>query len=98
MIGRSEIPVSRRNVLLGAAGAVAAASLASAAVAATGDRSNPRRRTEKELHHEHNHHQGRHRNLLQGLGQGPVVTFSHGWLLSSDAWDGQMLFLAMRRV
>ena len=27
-------------------------------------------------------------------GSGPVVTFSHGWPLSSDAWDGQMLFLA----
>ena len=22
-------------------------------------------------------------------GKGPVVTFSHGWPLSSDAWDGQ---------
>jgi non-heme chloroperoxidase len=27
-------------------------------------------------------------------GQGPVVTFSHGWPLNADAWDGQMLFLA----
>ena len=27
-------------------------------------------------------------------GQGPVVTFSHGWPLNSDAWNGQMLFLA----
>jgi non-heme chloroperoxidase len=27
-------------------------------------------------------------------GSGPPVTFSHGWPLSSDAWDGQMLFLA----
>ncbi len=27
-------------------------------------------------------------------GKGPVVTFSHGWPLSSDAWDEQMLFLA----
>src|SRR5258705_5803120 len=27
-------------------------------------------------------------------GKGPVVTFSHGWPLDSDAWDGQMLFLA----
>ncbi|HEX2933350.1 MAG TPA: alpha/beta hydrolase [Candidatus Binatia bacterium] len=27
-------------------------------------------------------------------GEGPVVTFSHGWPLSSDAWDGQMQFLA----
>jgi non-heme chloroperoxidase len=26
-------------------------------------------------------------------GQGPVVTFSHGWPLSADMWDGQMLFL-----
>src|SRR5690606_30005751 len=27
-------------------------------------------------------------------GQGPVVTFSHGWPLNADAWDGQMHFLA----
>ena len=27
-------------------------------------------------------------------GEGPVVTFTHGWPLSADAWDGQMLFLA----
>jgi non-heme chloroperoxidase len=27
-------------------------------------------------------------------GKGPAVTFSHGWPLSSDAWDGQMHFLA----
>lgn len=27
-------------------------------------------------------------------GSGPVVTFSHGWPLSSDAWDGQLLYLA----
>ena len=26
-------------------------------------------------------------------GEGPVVTFSHGWPLNSDAWDGQMFFL-----
>jgi non-heme chloroperoxidase len=26
-------------------------------------------------------------------GEGPVITFSHGWPLNSDAWDGQMLFL-----
>src|SRR5207302_10405291 len=29
-------------------------------------------------------------------GKGPVVTFSHGWPLNSDAWDGEMLFLAQR--
>ena len=29
-------------------------------------------------------------------GSGPVVVFSHGWPLSSDAWEGQMLFLAQQ--
>jgi non-heme chloroperoxidase len=29
-------------------------------------------------------------------GQGPVVTFSHGWPLNSDMWDGQMMLLAER--
>jgi non-heme chloroperoxidase len=29
-------------------------------------------------------------------GQGPVVTFSHGWPLNADMWDGQLLFLAQR--
>ncbi|HTF63477.1 MAG TPA: alpha/beta hydrolase [Edaphobacter sp.] len=27
-------------------------------------------------------------------GNGPVVTFSHGWPLNSDAWDGQLHLLA----
>ena len=27
-------------------------------------------------------------------GEGPVVSFSHGWPLNSDAWEAQMLFLA----
>jgi non-heme chloroperoxidase len=27
-------------------------------------------------------------------GKGPVLTFSHGWPLNSDAWDGQMHFFA----
>jgi non-heme chloroperoxidase len=29
-------------------------------------------------------------------GEGPAVTFSHGWPLSADMWDGQMLFLAQK--
>lgn len=27
-------------------------------------------------------------------GAGPVITFSHGWPLNSDAWDSQLLFFA----
>jgi non-heme chloroperoxidase len=29
-------------------------------------------------------------------GRGPVITFSHGWPLNADMWDGQMLFLAQQ--
>jgi non-heme chloroperoxidase len=29
-------------------------------------------------------------------GKGPAVTFSHGWPLNADAWDGQMLFLMQK--
>ena len=29
-------------------------------------------------------------------GQGRPVVFSHGWPLSADAWDGQMLFLGQQ--
>ena len=29
-------------------------------------------------------------------GNGQPVVFSHGWPLSADAWDAQMLFLAQK--
>jgi predicted acyl esterase len=32
-----------------------------------------------------------------GPRNGPVVTFSHGWPLSSDSWEAQMQFLADQR-
>lgn len=34
-----------------------------------------------------------HEIYYKDWGEGPVVTFSHGWPLNSDAWSGQMLFL-----
>jgi non-heme chloroperoxidase len=34
------------------------------------------------------------RIFYKDWGAGQPVVFSHGWPLSSDAWDGQMLFLA----
>ena len=42
---------------------------------------------------EHDHHPGRHADLLQDWGTGRPVVFSHGWPLCADAWDAQMLFL-----
>jgi non-heme chloroperoxidase len=36
------------------------------------------------------------RIFYKDWGQGQPVLFSHGWPLSADAWDGQMLFLGQR--
>lgn len=36
------------------------------------------------------------RIYFKDWGSGPVVTFSHGWPLNADAWDGQMHFLARK--
>ena len=49
--------------------------------------------------YEHSHDEGRHPNLLQGLGpwRQPIV-FHHGWPLSSDDWDTQMLFFVAARL
>jgi non-heme chloroperoxidase len=46
--------------------------------------------------HANGHHQGRNRNLLQGLGFGAAYLFSHGWPLSADDWDAQLLFFLNR--
>jgi non-heme chloroperoxidase len=29
-------------------------------------------------------------------GKGQPIVFSHGWPLTADAWEGQMVFLASR--
>ena len=36
------------------------------------------------------------RIFYKDWGRGPAIVFSHGWPLTADAWDGQMLFLGQR--
>ena len=89
--------VSRRNFLTGGLAMAAAISVSTAGVAenvhATTTTHNPRKGTSTmttittkdgtEIYY-------------KDWGKGPVVTFSHGWPLNADAWDGQMLFLAQK--
>ncbi len=89
--------VSRRNFLTGGLAMAAAISVSTAGVAenvhAATTTHNPRKGTSTmttittkdgtEIYY-------------KDWGKGPVVTFSHGWPLNADAWDGQMLFLAQK--
>src|ERR1035441_9952514 len=47
----------------------------------------------RNFHHEHLCHKRRYPDLLQRLGHWPAHVFSHGWPLSADAWEDQMMFL-----
>jgi non-heme chloroperoxidase len=89
------IAASRRHVLLGALAAAAASSLPRLASAQpdteTLSSSNP---TEGVATMSGIITKDGTQIYYKDWGKGPVVTFSHGWPLNSDAWDGQMLFLA----
>lgn len=88
--------ISRRQILVGGAAMVATMSLPMAALALQPKAAKPSpSRSMKQG--------AKHMNMFEtkdgtsifykDWGTGPVVTFSHGWPLSSDAWDAQMLFL-----
>ncbi|MFC4313652.1 alpha/beta fold hydrolase [Steroidobacter flavus] len=91
----SSTSASRRDVLIASVMATATAGLSAAAVASTQD-PNPSSRNKG----------ARAVNLItskdgtqiyyKDWGRGPVVTFSHGWPLNADAWDGQMQFLVQQ--
>lgn len=83
--------ISRRKILIGGACMAAAASLPAVTMAATAKK-------EKVSTSSHQSKGGHTMSTItskdgtqiyyKDWGKGPVVTFSHGWPLSSDAWDG----------
>lgn len=90
----SEVTTTRRDVL-------AAAIVAAGAVAPVAALAEPSRKDSAPSSNSRGNHPVNMITAKDGTqiyykdwGRGPVVTFSHGWPLNSDAWDGQMLFLA----
>lgn len=87
---------SRRDVLLGGLTATIAAGLPATALAET----TQKQRSPASITNREKQTMGTITTkdgteiYYKDWGEGPVVTFSHGWPLNSDAWDGQMLFLA----
>ncbi len=88
---------SRRSLLAASGGLAAALSLPTHALAKTGKRANA---SASETSHKGSAPmttatmKDGTKIYYKDWGTGPVVTFSHGWPLTADAWDAQMLFLA----
>ncbi len=91
---------SRREVLIGGLGGVAAAALSTSAFGAESHLTDKSRASHIDSREKGQRVMGIITTkdgtelYYKDWGKGPVVTFSHGWPLSSDAWDGQMFFLA----
>jgi len=93
--------VSRRDFPTGGLAMAAALSLSTAGAAESVFASSPAALTT------HNHRKGNRTMTTittkdgteiyyKDWGKGPVVTFSHGWPLNADAWDGQMHYLVQQ--
>jgi non-heme chloroperoxidase len=92
-------PITRREVLLGGAAAVAVAGipLPSAAAQPRPASDSASQKQVREGTHMNNFSTKDGTSLFyKDWGTGPTVVFSHGWPLSADAWDAQMLFLGQQ--
>jgi non-heme chloroperoxidase len=89
---------SRRSILLGGTAMTLGASAATAVSAASSQASYPGSRARRSGESRDNAIVTRDGTRIhyKDWGSGPPVVFSHGWPLSADAWESQMVFLGSR--
>jgi non-heme chloroperoxidase len=95
MTANPALSPSRRNLLLGTAGAVAGTA-ALAAVPPAAAQSAPARSNVGQRDGSYITTKDGTQLYFKDWGAGQPIVFSHGWPLSSDSWESQMLFLAER--
>jgi non-heme chloroperoxidase len=98
-MSKTKRPITRRQVLVSGAAALGVAGLPVLAPAdqhKTTDASAPKNEVRGETHMNRITTKDGTSIFYKDWGTGPTVVFSHGWPLSADAWDAQMLFLGQR--
>jgi non-heme chloroperoxidase len=95
-MSKSITPISRREILLSGAAAVAVTGLPLPAAAGEPKPASapaPQKQVRGETHMNRITTKDGTSIFYKDWGMGSTVVFSHGWPLSADAWDAQMLFL-----
>jgi non-heme chloroperoxidase len=98
-MSKSMMSISRREVLIGGAAAMAVAGLPLPAAAGQPKPSGataPQTQVRGEAHMNRITTKDGTSLFYKDWGTGPTVVFSHGWPLNADAWDAQMLFLGQQ--
>jgi non-heme chloroperoxidase len=94
-MSKTKTPITRREILIGGAAAVAVAGLP---VLAAADQLKPAGAPAPQKQFRGEDHMNRITTkdgtsiFYKDWGTGPTIVFSHGWPLSADAWDAQMFF------
>ena len=98
-MSKSLMPISLREVLIGGAAAVAVAGLSLPAAAGQPKPASapaPQKQVRGEAQMYRITTKDGTSLFHKDWGTGPAVVLSHGWPLSADAWDAQMLFLGQQ--
>src|SRR6202789_403578 len=98
-MSKTKTPITRREVLIGGAAAVAVSGFPLPAAIGQPNPAGapaPQKQTRGETHMNRITTKDGTSIFYKDWGSGPTVVLSHGWPLSADAWDAQMLFLGQQ--